>query len=216
VSRGDVVALDPDLSVPPVREQMVDGLVAVAARHDDRGSAELVQPLRELAPRALEAGERDRFVQVRRHDRGERKEAGDERVDRVVEQQLRARARDHHRVDDERHAALVQEVRNGVDDRLREEHPRLCCVDADVVEDRVELRPNEVVRHLVNGGDLLRVLGSQGDDRRRAVHARRGKGLEVGLDPRTAARIGRRDRQGARNGRGSSLRRHDPEQVRRV
>ena len=216
VRRRDVVAFDRDLDVSSVGEQMVDGLLAVPARDDHRRCAELVQPLGELAARAVEAGERDRLVEVRRHDGRERKETRDQRVDRVVEQQLRARARDHHRVDDERHAALMQEVRDGVDDRLREQHPRLRGVDADVVEDGVELRADEVARQLVNGRDLLRVLRGQRDERGRAVHAGGREGLQVGLDPGTAARVGRCDRQGARNGRGSSLRRHDPDQVRRV
>ena len=161
-------------------------------------------------------GERDRLVEVRRHDGRERKEPRDQHVDRVLEQQLRARARDHHRIDDERDATLVQEIGDGVDDRFREEHPRLRGVDTDVIEDGVELRADEVARQLVNGGDLLRVLRRQRDERRHAVHAGGGECLQVGLDPGTAARIGRCDRQGARNGRGSSLRRHDPDQVRRV
>ena len=55
-----------------------------------------------------------------------------------------------------------------------------------------------------------------GDEHGRAVNAGCREGLQVGLDPRTAARVGRCNRQGARNGRGSSLRRHDPDQVRRV
>ena len=68
----------------------------------------------------------------------------------------------------------------------------------------------------MNRGDLLRVLRRQRDERGRAVHARGRERLQVGLDAGAAARVGRRDRQGARNGRGSSLRRHDPDQVRRV
>ena len=103
VRRRDVVALDLDLDVPLPVEEMVDRVFAVAAGDDHRGSAELVDPLGELAPRSR-SGERLGLHQVRRDHRRERKQPVDERLDGVVLQQLRARARDHHRVDDERDA----------------------------------------------------------------------------------------------------------------
>ena len=77
---------------------------------------------------------------VRRHHGREREEPRDERCDGVLLQQPRARARDHHRVDHERHRMLGEEVRDRLDHRRREEHPRLGRVDADVVEDRLQLR----------------------------------------------------------------------------
>ncbi len=68
----------------------------------------------------VEPGERPRLVEVRRHDGRERKELADERVDGVVLEQLRAGARDHDRVDDERHGMLA-EVRG---DRLDQRRAR--------------------------------------------------------------------------------------------
>src|SRR3712207_6903272 len=57
--------------------------------------------------------------------RSEREEPPDEHLDRVVAKELRPRARDHDRVDDERHLSSFEEVRDRLDDRGREEHARL-------------------------------------------------------------------------------------------
>ena len=133
--------------------------VTIAAR-----GAELDEPLR-LRGRVARADERRRLVGIRRHDRRQRKQARDERVDRVVLEQLRARARDHHRIDDERHGVRVEEVGNGLDQPRGEEHPGLRRVDADVVEDGVELRGDELRRQLVDRRHAGRVLRRQRDDR---------------------------------------------------
>src|SRR5204863_5947139 len=106
VRGGHVVPGDGDLDVVVPVEKMVDGLVAVPAGHDNRGRPELVQPLGELAARSISARERLRLEQVRRDDGRERKEPPDERCDGVVLEQLRAGARDHHRVDDEGYRML--------------------------------------------------------------------------------------------------------------
>ena len=53
-------------------------------------------------------------------------------------------------------------------------------------------------RHLVDGLDADRVLGGDRRDRRGAVDAEGGEGLEIGLDPGATARIGAGDRQRAR------------------
>ena len=110
----DVVALDGDLDVPLAVEEMVDRIVAVPAGDDHRGRAELVDPLGELAPRAR-PGERLGLHQVRRDDRREREQPVDEHLDGVVLEQLRARARDHDRVDDQRHAVHGEKVGDRVD-----------------------------------------------------------------------------------------------------
>ena len=137
----DVVPLDGDLDVPLAVEEVVDRIVAVPAGDDHRGSAQLVEPLGQLAPRAAVPRQRLGLRQVRRDDRREREQPVDEHVDRVVLEQLRARARDHHRVDDQRHTVHGEEVGDRLDQLAREEHPRLRRVDADVVEDGLELRP---------------------------------------------------------------------------
>ena len=90
---------------------------------------------------------------------------------------------------------LLEPVRDGVDDRAGEEHPRLRGVDADVVRHRVELRADERRRQLEDRVDADRVLRRERDDRRHAVGAGGGERLEVGLDPGAAAGVGARDRE---------------------
>ena len=73
VCRCDVMPLDGNLEVLAAVEEVVDRVIAVAAR-DDRGArAELVQPLRLLAAWRVNAGERLGLEQIRRHDGRERK-----------------------------------------------------------------------------------------------------------------------------------------------
>ncbi len=196
----DVVPLDGKLDVLAAVEEMVDRGLAVAAG-DERGrSAELDQPLGQVAARrAGHAGQRLRLGKVRRHDRGEREQAADQRLDGVVLEQLCARACDQHRVDDERNGVALEELRHRLDDRAREEHPGLRRVDADVVEDGLQLRADEVRRQLVHRCHRDRVLGGERDDGARPVRARGGKRLQIGLDAGAAARVGRGNRQHAWN-----------------
>ena len=84
----------------------------------------------------------------------------------------------------------LEVVRDRLDQRAREEHPGLRRVDADVVEDRVELRAHELRRQLVDRGDADRVLRRQRDEHRRAVRAGGGERLQVGLDAGAAAGVG--------------------------
>ena len=94
------------------------GVVAVAAG-DDRRPARRARASRSASSRRApsRAGERDGLVQVRRDHRREREEPRDERADRVVLEQLRARARDHHRVDDERHRMRLEVAGDRLDQR---------------------------------------------------------------------------------------------------
>ncbi len=212
----NVMALDRELGVLVPVEEVVDGGIAVAARDERRGRAELDQSLGKLpSRRSGQAGQRLRLGQVRRHDRREREEPLDQRLDGVVLQQLRARARDQDRVDDERDGVPLEELRDRLDDRAREEHPGLRGVDADVVEDRVELGADEVRRQLVHGGDGRSCS---------APSARRARSSRMRPRRRTPSdRPGCRRRRPSRTSRSSvrvesigSLRRHDPDQVRRV
>jgi hypothetical protein len=204
VGRRHVVARDGNLDMPLAVEQVVDRVVAVAAGHDDRTGAELDDRLCQLGTcpgawhRAM-ASQDERLVEVRRHDRREREEARDEDVDSVVLKQLRAAARDHHGVDGERHVDVGEVVRHRSDQLRGEEHPGLGGVDADVVEDRVELRADEIGRKLVHSRDGGRVLRRQRDEDARPVTAGGRKRLQVGLDAGPAAGIRRRDRECARN-----------------
>jgi hypothetical protein len=94
---------------------------------------------------------------------------------------------------------LLEKVRDCVDQRPREEHPRLRGIDADVVEDHLELLPDELRRQLMDGRDRCRVLSRQGHDRAHSVTAGAREGLQVGLDPGSTAGIRRRDRETTRN-----------------
>ena len=107
---GDVVPGHRNLVVLDPVVEVVDRLLAVSAGDDDRG-AQLVQALRQLAARrSRPIGEHLGLTEVRRHDRREREQPPDEHVDSVVLEELRARARDHHGIDDERHPAALQRV----------------------------------------------------------------------------------------------------------
>src|SRR5213592_3112746 len=97
------MALDRYLGMAHAVEEMVDRLVAVSACHNDRGSAKLVEALRQLATRST-AHERLGFLEVRRDDGCEWKEPRYERLYGIAPQQLCPGARDHDRVDDERDA----------------------------------------------------------------------------------------------------------------
>src|SRR6266550_9083831 len=143
----------------------------------------------------LDPGEDLRLGKVGRHDGGEREEPLDQRLDRVVLEQLRARARDHHRVDDQWYRPLLEKVGGRLDQTRRGQHPRLRRVDADVVEHRLELRGHELLRQLVDRRHADRVLRGQRDKGGHAVAAGRGKRLQVGLDPGAPARVGGSDRQ---------------------
>ena len=204
VRRRGIVTIDRDLDVLVAVEEVVDRLRAVAARDDHGRSAELMEALGQLAPRAAAAGERLGLHQVGRDDRGQRKEPLDEHGDRIVLEQARAGAGNHHGIDDERDGVRAQEVGDRLDDRAREEHPRLRRVHAEVVEDRLQLRLDEGGRALVHGRDAGGVLRRQRDDRAHAVTARGGERLQVGLDAGAAARVGAGDRECAWNQRSST------------
>src|SRR6266545_5783506 len=102
----DVEAFDLDLDVLATVEEMIDGFLAVPAGNDHGRCPEFVNSPGELSPGATAAGKRLRLEQVRRDDRRERKEPGHQDLDSVVLEQLRARARHHHRVDYERQAVV--------------------------------------------------------------------------------------------------------------
>ena len=93
---------------------------------------------------------------------------------------------------------MFEKVGDRLDDRRAEEHPGLGGIDAEVGKEDVELSADEIWRRLVDRAHFRRRLGRQGDDRAHAVAAEPGEGLQVGLDPGPAARIGGRDRETAR------------------
>jgi hypothetical protein len=220
VGRRHLVLLDGDVHVTLAVEQVVGGLAAVAAGDDHRRGPEPSQHLCQFVTRpgtwSLGAARKGLCLgQIRRHDGREREQPVDERLDGIVLKEPGAAGRDHDRIDYEGHGMVGEELRHRFDHRTREQHPRLGGIDPDVVPDCLELLADELRRHLVDAGDAGRVLRGQRDDRAHPVRAGGREGLQVGLDPGAAAGIGARNRQNSRN-QENSLRRYEPDQVRRV
>ena len=186
VRRLLAVAVDGDGNVALAVEEPVHGLQAMTARDDHGTGPEGVDDLGQLLTArvlpVLDPGERGGLVQVRRHDRREGEEPPDEHVDRVVSEELRPRGSDHDRVDDQGNRSAVEKVRDRLDDRSAEEHPRLRRVDADVLEERLELCADEGGRDLMDGRHLGRRLCREGDERAHPVAAEAGERLQVSLD----------------------------------
>ena len=95
-----------------------------------------------------------------------------------------------------RHATVTYVVNTREADALR----GLAGPDAriEVLENGVDLGRYDIGRNLVNGTHAERVLGRDCGDGRGAVNAECGKRLEIGLDARTAARVGARNGQRSR------------------
>src|SRR3974390_2355767 len=83
-------------------------------------------------------------------------------------------------------------------DRLRPwQHADLHRPDREIGKDCIDLRRYEPRGHFMDGADTLGILRGQGRDHRSAVHAKRRKGLQIGLDASATARI--RTSDGERN-----------------
>jgi len=92
-----------------------------------------------------------------------------------------------------------QEVGDHFDDLGAEEHPRLGRIDADVVEQNLELRPDELGRSFMDSAHLGRRLRGQRNDRAHPVAAEAGERLQVGLYTGAAAGVRSRNGQATRN-----------------
>jgi hypothetical protein len=197
------VALHRDRDVAFAVEEPVDGFRAMATRDDDSGSAELLNSLRELLPirivRIRNAGEDACLLQVRGHHGGKQEEPLNEHGDGIVSQQLGARSRNHHWIDDKRHRVTLEKRGDGLDDRRAEQHPRLRGVDTDIGEEDLELSTDELRRRLVHRSHLGRRLRRERDDGAHSVAAESREGLQVGLDSGAAAGIGSRDSETSGN-----------------
>ena len=171
------------------------GVVAVAAG-DERGRARRARAsaLGQLAPRrAGHAGERLRLGQVRRHDRREREEPADQRLDRVV---LRAAARPSSRPSpDRRRAGRGARSRNSATVSMIAREKSIPVFAASTP---MSSKTASSCARTKSGGTSCtavtadRVLRGQRDDRAHPVAARGGERLQVGLDAGAAARVGRR------------------------
>ncbi len=121
-------------------------------------------------------------------------------VDRVGREQPVAGGRDHHRIEHDpalRASASSPSATASMTAGVRQ-HADLDRADIEIGEHRVDLRRDEIRRHVVDAGDALGVLRGQRRDHRRAIDAERGEGLQVGLDAGAAAGIRAGDGDGDR------------------
>ena len=196
VGRPGVMPVYRDLDVLAAVEEVVDGLVAVTTRDDHGRSAERMNPLSQLAgtrePASASASGRFGVTTVASGNRLETRAPTASSWSSFAPELATITG-------STTSGTGCSEVRgDGFDDRAREQHPGLRCVDADVVEDRFELSGDELRRHLVHRADADRVLRGQRNDGTHPVRATACKRLQVGLDP-AAARVRARDRQTSRN-----------------
>ena len=123
------------------------------------------------------------FGNVGRDDARQADQRPAQGVDRFFVEQVIAALGDHHRIDDE--VGQLERLDRGghrLDDRRVGEHAGLDRVAAEVGDHRLDLRGDEIIGNDVHALDADGVLGGQRRDRRGAVDAVRGKGLQVGLD----------------------------------
>ncbi len=111
-------------------------------------------------------------------------------AEHIAAQQFFAGGRDDDRIEHDI-ARLVAVERGGddVDGRGVGEHADLDRAGIKIGEHGIELRGDEIGRHIVNAEHALGVLRRQRGDDGRAIDAERGKGLQIGLDAGAAARI---------------------------
>ena len=174
--------------------QQVDGLavqVAALDQHPSRPEGEdRVGPCAKVALGLdADAGELLDLGQVRRDDRGERDELRAQDLDGLGPQQRITVLADADRVDDQRCGHAAEPVRDGGDELGRGQHPGLDDVDADVVEDAVELRQHRFDRQVPGALDADAVLRGDGDDDAHAVDTGGEHRLEIGLDAGAAAGV---------------------------
>ena len=75
-------------------------------------------------------------------------------------------------------------------DLLTVQHADLDSIRADVLKNAVDLPADEIGRHSLHAGHMKGVLRDDSRDDRHAVYPVRLEGLEVGLNARTARRVG--------------------------
>ena len=142
------------------------------------------------------ADERGGFVEVGRDESGQRQQVVAQSGDGVGRKQCVPVLGQHHGVEhDPGRTMPAQRVGHGANDAGIGEHADLHGVDADVVEDGVELRRDEFGVGRMDRAHAMRVLRGQRRDDARAVDAKRRKRLQIGLDAGSAAGVGAGDRK---------------------
>ena len=133
---------------------------------------------------------------VRREDKGERNQLRDQGLLGLLADQRHPPLGHHHRIDDELLDPVLADLPGHDPDDLRSgQHPRLGRIDPDVGRHRIELRRDELRRHVVDAVDPEGVLGGERRDDAHPESAEDRDRLQIRLDPRPAAGIRSGDRQ---------------------
>ena len=121
---------------------------------------------------------------------GQRYQKGPQRPHRLLLKQLVASLGYHDRVNHQpAQAVLLNLLGDGHDNGGARQHAGLDRVGADVRDDRVYLRADQRRWQLQRFGNPEGILRGDGGENRGAVHAKSGKGFQVRLDARAAARV---------------------------
>ena len=127
-------------------------------------------------------------------------------VDGVLAQEALPALADADRIDDQREFPAPQSGFHSLDDFRGKQHPRLGRGNGESVPYGLELEPHKAGLGGMDAEHAEAVLGRQRGDDAHAETADDGHGFEVGLNPRSAARVGTGDGQNARrrrHGKGS-------------
>ena len=132
--------------------------------------------------------------QVGRDDGGQRQHGLGQHADGIGRQQHVATLGDHHRIDHQRRQLTRSQQRpQRIGHRARNgggaQHAQLGAVDAHVIEQRVDLQPDEVGGDALDAGDGPGVLGGERTDDGAAIGPQRREGLDVGQHARPATGI---------------------------
>src|SRR5580700_1302894 len=90
----------------------------------------------------------------------------------------------------------VEGLRNGIDGASASEHADFHRADIEVAEHRIDLRADEVCRHVVDAENRFGVLRGQRRDYSRAINAKRRERFQIRRNAGAAARIEARDGDG--------------------
>ena len=112
----------------------------------------------------------------------------DQRIDSLLLDETRAAGGNHDRV--EHHVARLMETQtlgDDVDDLDGGDHADLHRFGADILEHRIDLRPDHFGRDILHRAHAAGVLRRDGGDDRFRVQTIRCNGFDIGLDARSAA-----------------------------
>ena len=172
----------------------------MAALHQCGGGAEVAQGPRGIAHPLLAvdrpAEQGGSLVQVRRDQSGPREEPTLQSLDGVLREQRIPVLRDHHRIDDEiREPVLRDRIRDARDELCGAQGPRLRGAHLEILGHGGDLPRHQPGRQQLHLSNAHRVLRRDERERAGSIDLEALEGLEIGLDPRTPARVGARDGQ---------------------